>query len=247
MPRLCAALFLFGLLLPLGAAGAQESEVSRPSTRNVLAISWQPAFCEGQSRKPECRSQTADRADGRRFSLHGLWPQPRSREYCGPAAPLKEQTKTGGWKSLPEPQLSAATKARLDDAMPGTQSLLERHEWARHGTCFGLDAEGYFGRAIALLDAVNGSAVAELFAARIGQNLSTEEIRAAFDKAFGPGAGERVRVSCRDDGSRRLIDELTIGLSGEIAERPDIAALIAGSRPTKPGCPGGIVDPVGLQ
>ena len=44
------------------------------SGRFVLALSWEPAFCETQPDVPECRSQTTGSLDARQFSLHGLWP-----------------------------------------------------------------------------------------------------------------------------------------------------------------------------
>jgi ribonuclease T2 len=228
-------------------ADAAAAGGSGVSTRNILAISWQPAFCEGLPNKPECRSQTADRPDAARFSLHGLWPQPRSRQYCGAAADLKNKDKSPDWKDLPAPELSEDTRRRLETAMPGTQSFLERHEWARHGTCYGESANDYFGETLALLDAVNASPVAKLFEERIGRQVTAEAIRGAFDQAFGKGAGERVRIACRNDGDRRLVDELTIGLTGRIGGTPDIGALLAAARPTKAGCPGGVVDAAGLQ
>jgi ribonuclease T2 len=218
-----------------------------PSTNNLLALSWQPAFCEGQSRRPECRSQTADRPDASRFSLHGLWPQPRGREYCGEAAAYKDKRRSRDWADLPAVGLSPELKTRLDAGMPGTRSLLDRHEWARHGSCYGGDAEEYYAESLDLLDAVNASPVAKLFAERIGREVTAREIRAAFDAGFGTGAGERVRIACRDDGGRRLVGELTIGLVGEIGPRPDVGRLIRAARPTDAGCPGGIVDPAGLQ
>ena len=58
----------------------------------VLAVSWQPAFCEGHADAPECASQTADRFDATHFTLHGLWPQPRSLEYCGVAPAIAPWT-----------------------------------------------------------------------------------------------------------------------------------------------------------
>lgn len=73
------------------------------------------------------------------------------------------------------------------------------------------------------------------------------EVRAAFDAAFGPGAGDRVRIACRRDGQRNLVVELTLGLAGRIADDSSLAGLMAAAAPTAPGCPGGVVDPVGLQ
>ena len=237
--RLAAAAALFALL----ASPTQAQE----RTQFVLAISWQPAFCETRPNKPECESQTEDRFDAGHFALHGLWPQPRSRDYCGVDEATVRIDEDGDWDRLPAPELSRELWAELQVAMPGTQSGLERHEWIKHGTCYDGDAEGYFADSLAMLDAINDSPVARLFAGSIGQRLTQTEIRAAFDVAFGPGAGERVRVSCVEDGSRRLISELTIGLTGDIDGPASIAGRLQDARPTDGGCDAGEVDAVGLQ
>jgi ribonuclease T2 len=237
--RLAAAATLLALLM--SPAWAQER------TQFVLAISWQPAFCETRPDKPECESQTEDRFDARNFALHGLWPQPRSRDYCGVDEATVRTDENGDWRDLPEPELPAELWAELQAAMPGTQSGLERHEWIKHGTCYDGDAEDYFADSLDMLEAINDSAVAQLFASAIGQRLTQAEIRAAFDAAFGQGAGERVRVSCTNDGNRRLITELTIGLTGNIDGPGSIADRLLDARPTDGGCDGGVVDRVGLQ
>jgi ribonuclease T2 len=217
------------------------------ATQYVLAASWQPGFCETKPSKPECASQTADRFDATNLALHGLWPQPRSNVYCSVSSSDVAADKDGRWDALPGINLEPATKQALDKVMPGTQSKLERHEWIKHGTCYGGTTEEYFGSAVRLMDAVNTSAVRALFADNIGKELSANDIRDAFDQSFGAGAGERVKVSCVNDGNRRLIGEITIGLSGELEEGADFAALLFASPPTDAGCPKGIVDAVGLQ
>jgi len=231
-------------------APEQEDEAQSVQTghRFVLAISWQPAFCETRPSKPECRSQSKDRFDATHLTLHGLWPQPRRRAYCGVDGAIVSQDEAGYWSNLPEPQMSAATRARLDIAMPGTRSYLHRHEWIKHGTCYPEpDAEEYFADALLVLDAINDSPVRTLISSRQGKRVSTPEIRDAFDQAFGEGTGLRVRVACTDDGGRRLISEITIGLVGSIDPNAKVGTLILGSGPTDAGCPGGIVDAVGLQ
>ena len=237
--RLASAAVLFALLS--SPAWAQER------TQYVLAISWQPAFCETRPEKPECESQTADRFDAGNFALHGLWPQPRSRDYCGVDEARVRTDEAGNWHQLPEPEITDELWVELKVAMPGTQSGLERHEWIKHGTCYGGNAQEYFADSLDMLEAINASAVAELFASSIGQRLTQAQIRAAFDDAFGPGAGKRVRVSCVNDGGRRLISELTIGLTGEIDGPESIAQRLQEARPTDGGCDGGMVDRVGLQ
>ena len=227
---------------------AAPSAPARSGASYVLAITWQPAFCEGMSRKRECRSQSNRRFDASNFTLHGLWPQPGTNIYCGVSPRDRRASSDSNWEDLPPIRLDLKTQAALEEAMPGSQSYLDRHEWTKHGTCYpGRDPEVYFRDSLRLLAAINASPVQRLMAASIGKEISAEDIRASFDKAFGPGAGERVRVACKDDGSRRLITEITIGLRGDIPGGTPVKELILASAPTDPGCPGGVVDAVGLQ
>lgn len=131
--------------------------------------------------------------------------------------------------------------------MPGSRSFLHRHEWIKHGTCYSAKPDRYYRDSLKLMEAINASAVRDLFAENIGRKLTNQQIRQAFDEAFGRGAGQKIRVSCKRDGGRGLIVEITIGLDGAIAGESDIAKLIAASPPTEPGCPAGIVDPAGYQ
>jgi ribonuclease T2 len=209
----------------------------------ILALSWQPAFCEGKPDKPECQRNDIDGG----FSLHGLWPQPRRNVFCGVEQPLIAADEAGDWGKLPEPDLSSSTRQALDSVMPGTQSLLHRHEWIKHGTCYPGDAEDYYRDSVRLTADINASAVGAFMRASVGDNIRSSDLRAKFDEAFGAGAGDRVRVSCKRDGGRELIVEITVGLRGEIAAGANAATLIRGSSPTDPGCPGGVVDPVGFQ
>ena len=82
---------------------------------------------------------------------------------------------------------------------------------------------------------------------KIGQQVTAADIRAAFDQGFGPGTGDRVRVTCKDDGKRRLIAEITLGLKGDVPGGQGLADLMAAAPATDPGCPGGYVDLVGPQ
>lgn len=217
------------------------------ATQYVLAASWQPGFCETRPSKPECSSQTEDRFDATNLALHGLWPQPRSNVYCNVSSGDIAADKDGRWDALPGITLEPATKQALDKVMPGTQSKLERHEWIKHGTCHGGTTQEYYADSIRLMEAVNASAVRTLFADHIGREITANDIRDAFDQSFGAGAGERVKVSCVNDGNRRLIGEITVGLSGELEEGADFAQLLFASPPTDAGCPKGIVDAAGLQ
>ncbi|QDY99350.1 ribonuclease [Nitratireductor mangrovi] len=223
---------------------------ARRKTELVLAVNWQPGFCETRPKVRECRSQSAGRYDASHFSLHGLWPQPPGTVYCGVPERLVETDRSGSWRSLPELGLEADLLRELFTVMPGAASYLHRHEWFKHGSCYGTDAQAYYADSLALMRALNASAARDFFAARIGRKVTAAQIRRAFDEAFGEGAGGRVRVACVIDPSngRRLIGEITIALGGPIGEGASLADLIHAARPTgNTGCPEGIVDPAGLQ
>ncbi len=213
----------------------------------ILALSWQPAFCEGHGDKTECKFASADDFEAKNFALHGLWPQPRSNVLCGVNETDKALDDNHRWEKLPAPAMTFATKSALDMVMPGTQSYLERHEYTKHGTCYPGTSDQYFRDSVRLTEAVNASPVQALVSANIGKTIKTTDLRAAFDEAFGVGAGLRVRVACGRDGDRMLISEITIGLKGDIAGGASMGNLMLASTPTDAGCPAGILDPVGRQ
>jgi ribonuclease T2 len=229
--------------LPGAQAGARpEAARSKPGAF-VLALSWQPAFCEINRRKAECRDQTPRRPDASRFSLHGLWPQPRDNAYCGVDAHIRRMDQQGDWSALPALDLRPATRERLATLMPGARSGLDRHEWINHGTCYGTDADTYFGQAMALVEQLNASPIRNLFADNLGNPLSSSQIRAAFDAAFGRGIGDRVRVVC-DDG---MISELRLSLKGAIGDESRIGPLMRAAVPLSSRCRGGRVDEAGFE
>lgn len=235
------------VLGPLNPASAAEpTPAATEPARYVLAVSWQPGFCETRPAREECRTQTAGRVDARQFSLHGLWPL--HKNYCGVPDDLKARYRKAQWMELPPVELSPEMTARLHEAMPGTVSGLDRQQWQRSGTCSGLTAEHYFGLSLAMLDRLNASPVQALFAGRIGSAVSQNEVGRAFDEAFG--AGERVRLRCRKDGERQVITGLTIGLSGlpQAGESDGaMGPLILAGGKTAVQCATGIVDAAGLQ
>ena len=210
-----------------GEANAQTTKgvINKPV---VLALSWTAAFCETKPNKRECRGQTNKRYDAVNFALHGLWPEP---QFCSRVRYQNVPDKL--WKAM-----------RI--AMPGTQSGLHKHEWEKHGTCYSEGPTRYYADAIRLTLAFNKTPLQDLFADNIGKRLSSREIRAAFDEAFGRGAGDRVLVHCVRDGGRQLIQELRIAMRGDL-RTTNFPVLLKQARAQKQGCRGGIVDAVGLQ
>ena len=209
----------------------------------MLAVSWQPAFCQTHQdrRKAECVTQTAERFDATHFTLHGLWPQPRGNVYCGVSNRNKQLDDKRAWSQLPELGLSDSTLADLVVTMPGVASYLQRHEWYKHGSCYDGPAEEYYQDSLALMDQLNDSPLRELFADNIGQSITANQIRAGFDQAFGTGSGNKVKIKCNSG----LITELWLHLKGKVEADTKLDGLLAAGAPTDQGCNGGRVDAVG--
>ncbi len=92
---------------------------------HVLALSWEPTFCLEHADKSECARETGQSFDSTHLSLHGLWPQPRGKAYCGDVGQeYAAADRRHDWASLPEPDLTEATKKRLAAVMPGFESEL---------------------------------------------------------------------------------------------------------------------------
>jgi len=226
----------------------RESETNPQQQDFILAMSWQPAFCETKPNKPECRSQRDGRFDTRNFSLHGLWPQPRNNVYCHVSDNIVRTDKSGRWRDLPKLKLSNEIRKTLETQMPGYRSHLHRHEWYKHGTCIEDGTpEQYYNISLQLMGAMNASPMVNLFADNIGREISASQITRAFEQAFGKGLGNRVSVSCKRDGGRNLINELKISLATDGAKKESLSEIFEAAPTLDIGCKHGIVDPVGLQ
>lgn len=249
-----AILAVFGTFSTASAENLAET-VEKPAkttrasskTKIILGVSWMPGFCEKRSKTPECSRQAATSADATQFSLNGLWRMRKT--YCGVETGLRDQDRKKDWLAMPELSLADDVRLELARAMPGVASGYDRHQWVKYGTCSGMVADDYYGRALRMLAVLNASDVQRLFKDNLGGTLREEEVKAAFDTAFGAGAGNRVKMRCSKDGERRVITGLTIGL-GEMAEGDgddDLAGMIAAAGETKFGCKEGVVDEAGLQ
>jgi ribonuclease T2 len=214
----------------------------------LLALSWQPSFCETKPNKSECQSQTAQRFDATHLVLHGLWPQ--NVDYCNVSPALERLDRDGRWSELPPIELSEETRTALAVKMPGFASDLHLHEWYKHGTCYSKSPEEYYKESIALLDQVNNSSVRDLFASNIGDFLSSTEIRNQFDEAFNEEAGSKVQVQCKtdpDENQDNMVVELQINLKGDIQPDTPIANLLKAGKTVSSGCPLGEIDPAGFN
>ncbi|MEP6939035.1 MAG: ribonuclease T2 [Rudaea sp.] len=186
LPRHSILTLLIAVLCALAAGplahakghGARNGE-SRPGRFDyyLVSLSWSPSYC---ALHPSEAEQCGNKGFG--FVLHGLWPQNRN----------------GSW---PQDCRSSATPddktiARMLAIMP-SRHLIE-HEWQTHGTCSGLDPQGYFALAD---DAYSRIKIpATLVAPKTDPQMSADDIIKAFDD-LNPGLEEgMISVACRSGG-----------------------------------------------
>ena len=207
--------------------------------QNLLAISWQNAFCQTHQYKKECKNMDSKDFGAFNFVLHGLWPQPRNNQYCNVDKKQVGMDKNKQWHRLNRLELSSTVRNELSKLMPGYAGNLHKHEWIKHGTCYGTNANDYYSDAMLLLTQVNNSKIQQYFKQNINRIIRIEEVRKIFDNEFGIGSGKHVTMNCK----RGLVTELWlhIGNKGD-----DLSELFkAGERPNRT-CYKGRIDAVGF-
>lgn len=157
----------------------------------VLAVSWQPGFCETRN-QPGCPVECRNAPSSPSLTLHGLWPQ--WSEYCGVSAADLRCACARNRSHLPAVSLSPAVETSLSAVMPGHQSLLERHQWIKHGTCSGLSPDDYFALAVRLTETLNQSGLHTLLAENAGSHIRYAQLCATLRAAFGPKAASAVEI-----------------------------------------------------
>ncbi len=201
--------------------------------QSLLVLSWQNAFCQTHQRYAECKNEKI--GDVGHLTLHGLWPQPRNKQYCHVSKKIISKDKFHQWRRLPNIDIEPKTLELMDHYMPGYISMLHKHEWIRHGTCYGENANQYFHDGLSMTKEVDNSAVGYLLHSHIGKFVTLKQIRVAFDKSFGLGAGERVALGCRGG----LITEIRIHIGNHGDELKDL--ILKGSK-ARSRCQKGKID-----
>lgn len=169
----------------------------------VLAMSWQPGFCEwtagGKRGKPECEAMEDGKLKVTNLTLHGLWP---NRQQCG--------ISYGNCSTAPM-TLSKETIAYIGPWMPNF--LFEKdfgeHEWRKHGTCQAMNPDAYFRRAVNLVKQFNDSGVGKYIRQNIGGSISR---RAFYEKLQAETGSEAYRDSVKLMCSGQYLTEIQVKL-----------------------------------
>ena len=197
--RACVAVAL-ALLAGIPAARAQDVGGYRRGGGEagafdfyVLALSWSPAYCEGEGGRRDADGQCSP-GRGLGFVVHGLWPQ-YTRGFPSNCSAV-------------ERPLTGQAMAAAGEIYPSAG--LARHEWRMHGTCSGLDPVAYFGSVRAARLAVT---IPDVYRRpTTGQRAAPVDIARAF-VAANPGLRpDMMAVTCRRGG----LEEVRICFSKDV-------------------------------
>ncbi len=225
------------LRLGRGEPAASQADCSRAEEYDsfVLALTWQPGFCEhvpGQERKRECRAMAEGSLAVSHLTLHGLWP---NSSRCGTSY---------GHCPAEDIALSAETLAAIRPFMPNFhfEDSFGNYQWKKHGACQRqLDDDGYFRRAVDYVRLVNDSPLGAYIAANIGGTIDRERFYDILRGLVGKGARARVDLLCAGG----HLYEIRLRLPRQLGAATSLVELLgvgegdgpAGPRPFSGGCP----------
>ncbi len=232
----------------IGKNGGGSNECSTPGLEDsyVLALSWQPSFCETHRHKPECQVEDKKSYQARNFTLHGLWPNKRGcgikYEFCG-----EVRSKPGDFCDYPALTLFTEVRNNLKQVMPSAAagSCLQRHEWFKHGTCqtqWSIDE--YFDIAVDLTKQFNESGMGYFMSRNVGEIVAEDEFIKRIDCTHGLNTHKAFELKCKDG---NLVD-VYIHLTENINEKENFGDLVRNTgREFKSNCGGSFkVDPIGF-
>lgn len=236
---------VLALLLAMKAATAQPPLTPvrfADFDHYTLALSWHPGFCQTEGRG---RSECGATRPGARLVLHGLWPSlPDQLQHQG--VTQSEWWQTGCYHFSGEPQggfcrltplvLDDTLHKQLDQAMPGTASCLERHEYTKHAACFGVSAQTYFDTALRLYRQFNDSDWSDFVRLRAGTMVARETLLERFRATFHVENSRALRLTCERRDNVAWLTGIAVGIHRQALEDFPQPHSLA---PLEPGnCPG---------
>ena len=185
------------------------SELSRANS-SLLVVSWGPSLCRVSPATVGCQAGRVGEL-GSTFILHGLWPQPPTRQYCDVPKAVADRARNTHGSTIPPVQLTESVRTRLQPLMSDV-SIMTSHEWYAHGSCSGVEPDEYFTDSAVLAEQAR-KVLDPAFKAAQGSRVTLSAVRKLFDSQFGKGAGERVDFLCRNViGKGNVVFEVQISL-----------------------------------
>jgi ribonuclease T2 len=187
----------------------------------VLAVTWQPGFCEHfpfKGKKPECDAMNGGKLEAKTLSLHGLWP---NKKECG--------TRYG---SCPGPQfaLSRDTIEKIAPWMPNFyyERTFGAYEWNKHGKCQDLAPDDYFIKAVSAVRVVNDSEVGKIVLGNAGKSIRVADFFARVKARHGAKVADSLTLVCSQ---HKYLQEIRVTLPLEFGTDRDLPHMVGNAQP----------------
>jgi ribonuclease T2 len=189
----------------------------------VLAITWQPGFCEHakyNGKKPECDAMNSGALEARTLSLHGLWP---NKQECG--------VQYGSCSGKPF-ELSKDTIEKIAPWMPNFfyERSFGAYEWNKHGKCQSLAPDDYFIKAVSAVRVVNESEVGKIVLGNTGKTIKVNDFFDRVQKRYGDKVANTIQLVCVQ---RKYLQEIRVSLALDFVTDRDLPQLVANARPAQ--------------
>ncbi|MTV37056.1 ribonuclease T2 family protein [Duganella radicis] len=211
--------------------GASGEVCSAPNQQDsyVLAITWQPGFCEHtryNGKKPECDAMNSGALEAKTLSLHGLWP---NKKECG--------THYGSCQGK-QFELSKDTIEKIAPWMPNFfyERTFGAYEWNKHGKCQSLPPDEYFIKAVSAVRVVNDSEVGKIVLGNTGKSFKVNDFFDRVKSRYGDKVANTITLVCVQ---RKYLQEIRVSLALDFSTERDLPALVANAKPAGPravGC-----------
>jgi len=205
------------------AAEAAGPMCSLPNQQDsyVLAITWQPGFCEHaryNGKKPECDAMNSGALEAKTLSLHGLWP---NKQECG--------VQYGSCSGKPF-ELSKDTIEKIAPWMPNFfyERSFGAYEWNKHGKCQSLPPDEYFIKAVSAVRVVNESEVGKMVLGNTGKSIKVNDFFERVKQRYGDKVADTITLVCVQ---RKYLQEIRVSLALDFATDRDLPQLVANARP----------------
>jgi ribonuclease T2 len=187
----------------------------------VLAITWQPGFCEHanyKGKKPECDAMNGGTLPAKNLSLHGLWP---NKKECG--------TNYGSCSGQPF-ALSKDTIEKVAPWMPNFfyERTFGAYEWNKHGKCQSLPPDEYFIKAVSAVRVVNDSEVGKIVLGNTGKSFRVSEFFDRVKARYGDKVASTITLVCTQ---KKYLQEIRVSLALDFATDRDLPQMVANAKP----------------
>lgn len=206
--------------------GRDKASGSTCSTANkqdsyVLAITWQPGFCEHvkyNGKKPECDAMNGGTLQAKNLNLHGLWP---NKKECG--------TNYGSCQGE-QFSLKQETIDKVAPWMPNFfyERTFGAYEWNKHGKCQALPPDQYFLKAVAAVQVVNDSEVGKIVLGSVGGSFRVNDFFSRVKERYGDQVASSISLICTQ---RKYLQEIRVSLPLDFVTDKELPQMVAKAAP----------------